>query len=120
MIVYLPKFKFEYGASMAGTLQAMGMTDAFDPDRADFTGMMDASATEPLVIGDVLHKAFISVDENGTEAAAATVVEMEVGSAAPDETEPPEIHIDRPFLFVIGDTQTGAVLFMGRVMDPTA
>lgn len=118
--VYLPKFEFEFGASLAQTLQTMGMADAFDPKRADFTGMVDGTPPGPLSIGDVLHKAFIGVDENGTEAAAATIVEVGVGSAAPDETEPPEVRIDRPFIFAIRDTQTGTLLFLGRVMNPSA
>jgi serpin B len=117
--VYLPKFEFEFDASLAQTLQSMGMPDAFDPTRADFTGMVDGTPPEPLFIGDVLHKAFISVDENGTEAAAATIVLGEAGSAQ-EETEPLEVRIDRPFIFAIRDTQTGTVLFLGRVMDPSA
>jgi serpin B len=116
--VYLPKFEFDFGASLAEPLQALGMTDAFDPTLADFIDMVDGTPPEPLYIGDVLHKAFITVDEKGTEAAAATVVEMAAG-AAPNETEPPEIRIDRPFLFAIRDTQTGAILFFGRVTNPT-
>jgi len=119
VLVYLPKFEFESGASLAQALQAMGMVDAFDPMRADFTGMVEETPPEPLFIGDVLHKAFISVDENGTEAAAATVVEMAAGAAPPEEA-PLEVRIDRPFIFAIRDTRTGAVLFMGRVLNPSA
>lgn len=117
VLVHLPKFEFEFGAPLGQTLLAMGMVDAFDPMRADFTGMVDGTPPEPLFIGDVLHKAFISVDENGTEAAAATVVEMEAGAAPPEE-EPLQLRIDRPFIFAIRDTQTGTLLFMGRVMNP--
>jgi serpin B len=117
LILTLPRFEFEYSASLADTLIALGMTDAFDADQADFSGMLDASAPEPLVIGDVLHKAFISVDEEGTEAAAATAVLM-AGAAAPSDP-PLEVSIDRPFVFLIRDTETGAVLFIGRVMDPS-
>jgi serpin B len=116
VLVYLPKFEFDYDTSLAETLRSMGMEDAFDPARADFSGMVEGTPPEALFIGDVLHKAFISVDENGTEAAAATVVGM-VGAAAPTE-EPPEVRIDRPFIFAIRDTETGTVLFMGRVMNP--
>jgi serpin B len=119
VLVYLPKFEFEYGASLAETLKSMGIADAFDPMRADFTGMVEGTPPAPLFIGDVLHKAFISVDENGTEAAAATVVEGAEGAGPPEE-EPPEVHIDRPFIFAIRDTQTGTVLFMGRVTNPSA
>lgn len=117
--LYLPKFKFDYSAALADSLQALGMTDAFDPNLADFSGMLGADAPEPLVISDVLHKAFIGIDEDGTEAAAATAVIMGAGAAAPPEN-PLELRIDRPFLFAIRDTQTGAILFLGRVTDPSA
>lgn len=118
LVLAMPKFEFDYSASLADTLQALGMTDAFDPNLADFSGMLDASAPQPLAIGDVLHKAFIAVDENGTEAAAATTVLM-AGAAAPVD-KPLDVTIDHPFIFLIRDTQTGAILFMGRVMDPSA
>ena len=117
LILTLTKFEFEYSASLADMLKSLGMTDAFDANLANFSGMLDASAPEPLVIGDVLHKAFIRVDEEGTEAAAATTVMM-VGAGAP--TDPPlEVSVDRPFIFLIRDTETGAILFIGRVMDPS-
>jgi serpin B len=118
--LYLPKFEFDFSASLAQTLTAMGMTDAFDPNAADFSGMLGAGAPEPLVISDVLHKAFISVDEEGTEAAAVTAVIMAAGAGAPSEEEPIELRVDRPFIFLIRDSQTDAILFMGRVMDPSA
>lgn len=117
----LPKWQFDAAASLADALKALGMTDAFDPDRADFSGMIAGTATPPddtLAIGDVLHKAFIAVDENGTEAAAATVVIM-VGTSAEPPQEPLELRIDRPFLFAIRDATTGAILFLGRVTDPS-
>jgi serpin B len=117
--LHLPKFEFEYGTSLADILHAMGMTDAFDPTLADFTGMVEGTPPAPLFIGDVLHKAFISLDENGTEAAAATVIIMEAGAAPPEE-EPIELRIDRPFLFAIRDVQTGTILFLGRVTNPSA
>lgn len=116
--VYLPKFEFEFGTSLAQTLQSIGMVDAFDPMSADFTGMVEGTPDQPLVIGDVLHKAFISVDENGTEAAAATVVMMPVGTGM-NQTQPPEVRIDHPFIFAIRDTQTGTLLFLGRVLNPS-
>jgi serpin B len=115
--VYLPKFKFDYGTDVAPALQSMGMTDAFDPGHADFSGMIEGAPPEPLFINAVLHQAHISVDENGTEATAATVIGI-TGAAAPSETEPPEVRIDRPFIFAIRDTETGTVLFLGRVMNP--
>ena len=118
--MYLPKFEFDSSASLAQTLAAMGMTDAFDPNAADFSGMLGAGAPEPLVISDVLHKAFISLDEEGTEAAAVTAVIMAAGAGAPSEEQPIEVRVDRPFLFLIRDSESGAILFMGRVMDPSA
>ena len=89
------------------------MPDAFDPDRADFSGMDGA---RDLFISDVLHKAFVAVDEKGTEAAAATAVIMELTSAPADE--PISFTIDRPFLYLIRDGQTGTILFLGRVVNP--
>ncbi len=119
MDLYFPKFRFDFSASVAEALKALGMTDAFDPDRADFSGMVDGTPPEELAIGDVLHKAFIGVDEDGTEAAAATAVIVGATSAAPPE-DPLEVRVDRPFLFAIRDTVTGTLLFLGRVMDPSA
>jgi len=110
----LPKFTFEWGTSLADTLAAMGMPSAFDPAEADFSGMTDV---EQLFIGDVIHKAFVAVDEEGTEAAAATAVIM-VGTSAP--VEPVVVTVDRPFIFLIRDISTGTILFLGRVVDPSA
>jgi serpin B len=111
--LYLPKFKYEYSLSLADALVNMGMTDAFDSSKADFSGMDGA---RDLFIGDVLHKAFVAVDEAGTEAAAATVVIMKLTSMLPESAI--EFRVDRPFLFVIRDIPTGAILFVGRVMNP--
>jgi serpin B len=80
--------------------------------------MVEVTPPEPLYIGDVLQKAFISVDEKGAEAAAATVVEM-VAGAAPNPTTPPEVRVDHPFIFAIRDTQSGTILFLGRVTNPS-
>ncbi len=113
----LPRFDFATTTALADTLQALGVTAAFDPRRADFSGI---TTTEPLAISDVVHQANITVDEHGTEAAAATAVIM-TGSAAPAPGgEPIEFVVDRPFVFVVRDVPTGAVLFLGRVTDPTA
>jgi serpin B len=111
--LYLPKFKYEYSLSLSEALISMGMTDAFDAGAADFSGMDGA---RDLYIGDVLHKAFVAVDEAGTEAAAATVVIMKLTSMMPESAV--EFRVDRPFLFVIRDIPTGAILFVGRVMNP--
>ncbi len=106
-----PRFEFESEISLADTLAAMGMPSAFS-GAADFSGM---TGEKDLFISDVFHKAFIGVDENGTEAAAATAVLMEL-TAAP--MNPLQLTVDRPFLFLIRDQGTGTILFMGRVVSP--
>jgi len=114
--VTLPKFKISSGFMLAQPLAALGMEDAFDENKADFSGMDGNSHW--LYIGAVLHKAFVDVNEKGTEAAAATAVVM-VGSSAklPLET-PREFRADHPFLFLIRDSATGSILFLGRVAQP--
>ncbi len=111
VILSMPKFTFETSLGLKDSLIGMGMTDAFDPMLADFSGM---DGTRLLYVGDVLHKAFIAVDEKGTEAAAATVVLMMMASMPQGII----LEIDRPFFYVIRDVPTGTVLFMGRVLDP--
>lgn len=108
----MPKFEFESDFSLKKVLSEMGMPVAFS-DSADFTGI---STEEQLFITDVLHKAFVAVDENGTEAAAATAVVVGTTSAPVDE--PVDFTIDRPFIFLIRDIETGVILFLGRVMNP--
>ena len=113
----MPLFKFESQLSLNETLKAMGMPNAFDGGSADFSGMNGVSCTDNpmcLRITDVAHKAFVAVDEAGTEAAAATGVVVGV------ESMPMQAVIDRPFLFLIRDVETGAILFVGRVMNPSA
>jgi serpin B len=109
----MPKFDFETTTNAKDTLIALGMTEAFQPEIADFSGITEE---EKLYISDVLHKATINVDEDGTEAAAATAVIMKVESAMPGE--PKSLVIDRPFLFLIQHKPTGTILFMGRVTEP--
>jgi serpin B len=106
----MPKFTYDSSFSLKETLAAMGMPDAFS-GAADFSGI---DGTRDLFIGDVVHKAFISVDEAGTEAAAATAVIMLGAAPLP----PVEVMIDRPFIFMIRDIETGAILFLGRVTNP--
>lgn len=106
-----PKFEFESEISLAQILADMGMPLAFS-DAADFSGM---TGNKGLFISDVFHKAYVNVDEEGTEAAAATAVIMSVTSAPAD---PIEVTVDRPFLFVIREHQTNTILFMGRVVSP--
>jgi serpin B len=111
----MPRFEFESSFSLKTVLIAMGMPIAFSETQADFSGISDSP--ERLYIWEVVHKAFVSVDEEGTEAAAATAVIMN-GSAAP--AEPAEFTADRPFIFLIQDIETGTVLFVGRTLDPSA
>jgi serpin B len=111
--IKMPKFKFAYELGLKETLESMGMSIAFQPGVADFTGIN--SKGQPF-IQDVLHKAFVGVNEAGTEAAAATAVIVGDESAP----EPAAITLDHPFLFLIRDNITGSVLFVGRVADPSA
>jgi len=113
--VRLPRFRFTCAKDLTPVLPRLGMTDAFDPDRADFSGM---TKTERLCIGAVLHKAFVAVDEKGTEATAATVVMMKLGAAAPNSTEPIAFTADHPFAFVIRHRASGAIMFAGRLNMP--
>jgi serpin B len=108
----MPKFTFDSELSLKETLADLGMIDAFSPSQADFSGI---DGTRNLVITDVFHKAFVAVDEEGTEAAAATAVIVGL-TAAPEE--PIEVTLDRPFMFLIRDIETGTILFVGRVMNP--
>jgi serpin B len=109
----LPKFEFDSDFSLSAALSRLGMPVAFSSD-ADFSGM---TGNRELFIAEVLHKAFVSVDEAGTEAAAATAVMMQL-TMAPES--PPEVKVDHPFLFLIRDLETGTILFVGRVVDPNA
>jgi len=111
--VYLPKFKFKTKYFMGETLKEMGMATAFSAG-ADFSGM---TGQTDLSISEVIHQAFVEVNEEGTEAAAATAV-MIVGSVMPREI--PEFKADHPFIFIIQENETGSILFIGRVDNPTA
>jgi serpin B len=106
-----PKFEFESQFSLANTLADMGMPEAFGFE-ADFSGM---TGNKDLYISDVFHKAYVGVDEEGTEAAAATAVIMELTAAPMD---PLQLTVDRPFLFAIREHQTNSILFMGRLVSP--
>ncbi len=116
--LFVPRFEFESSLDLSQTLINMGMTAAFDPAAADFSGMADIPTGENLFLSAALHKAFIRVDEFGTEAAAVTVIIAGETSAMPDPQEPIEFRADRPFIFAIRDTQSGSVLFLGRVLNP--
>ncbi|MCX6776199.1 MAG: serpin family protein [Candidatus Micrarchaeota archaeon] len=113
--VYMPRFKFETKYLMVDTLKNMGIEKAFDPNEADFSGM---DGTRNLYISNVIHQAFIEVNETGTEAAAATAVIMAM-TAIP-ATPKPVFRADHPFIFIIQQRDTGNILFIGRVTNPTA
>jgi serpin B len=107
--IYVPKFKYAAELSLAETLAGMGMPSAFDAGAADFSGM---DGRRDLVVTGVIHKAYVAVDEKGTEAAAATG--LVVGATSMPQT----VAVDRPFIYLIRDRETGTVLFMGRVVNP--
>jgi serpin B len=116
--VSFPKFTVSWTKSMKETLSRMGMPAAFDDTRADFTGIADPATTDgPLLISDVFHKAFVAVDEKGTEASAATGVVIANPSAVQLTSS---FVADHPFLFVIRDTKHNRILFTGRVTNPKA
>lgn len=109
----IPRFKTTAEFDLAQVLAAMGMTSAFDPARADFSQM---NGKRDLFLLDVLHNAFVSVNEEGTEAAATVLVG--VGGLGP-ETPPPVFRADHPFVYAIRDNLSGAILFLGRLADPS-
>ena len=105
----MPRFEFDFDRSLANDLKAMGLDIAFT-DMADFSGI----STIPLYIADVIHKTYIKVNEEGTEAAAVTAVVMEATSIDPLN----EIRLDRPFLFAITENSSKSIVFMGKVSEP--
>ena len=115
VMVYFPKFSLDTEYRLPETLAAMGMPTAFTMD-ADLSGM---DGTKNLYISEVVHKAFVEVNEEGTEAAAATGVVVNLKAVYPEE-EVPVFLADHPFLFLIQDDETGNILFMGRVINPVA
>jgi len=107
--IFLPKFKLTNDLTLNGTLSALGMGIAFDPNQADFSRMH----TPPeLFISEVKHKTYVDVNEEGTEAAAVTSVSMGVTSA------PPTLVVNRPFIFALRENLSGTILFMGVIRDP--
>ncbi|KAF7988285.1 hypothetical protein HCN44_007817 [Aphidius gifuensis] len=115
IILKLPKFKIESRMLLDDTLKKIGMVDMFDPNKADFSGI----SNEPLFVGKVIQKAFIEVNEEGSEAAAATIVTGLIGSMLPSLSRPREIIVNRPFFCAIVATKTGTQLFNARVVDPS-
>lgn len=119
--VAMPRFELVPQGSLAlrETLEKMGAKLPFDRERADFTAMAQHTRPEDrLLVSNVFHQAFIKVDEEGTEAAAATAVPMMLAGSAPPREEPRKFHVDRPFLFFLRDAETGVWLFQGRVTSP--
>jgi serpin B len=112
--VEFPRFTMTRSYPLDAALRAMGLRDAFSPKDADFSG---ASSAGPLFIGAVLHKAFVEVNEKGTEAGAATGALLAKGGKG--EEPPPVFRADHPFIFLIRDMRSGSILFLGRVMNPT-
>ncbi len=110
--IYLPKFEFETKYTLNENLKALGMPTAFDAEKADFSGMTTA---EKVFISFVIHQAYVKVDEKGTEAAAATAVVIDRTSFTPRNI----FRADRPFIFIIQQKDTGNILFIGKVVDPT-
>jgi serpin B len=113
VILKMPRFTVESSFSLGDTLAKMGMPDAFNASQADFSGM---DGQRDLYVSSVIHKAYASVDESGTEAAAATVAIVGLTAIMPGE--PVSLTIDRPFIFVIYDQPTQSILFAGRITNP--
>lgn len=112
---WIPKLHLEPTLPLGDLMKGLGMTTAFS-DFADFSGIVDPSV-DPLHVDDAFHKAFVDVDESGTEAAAATAVVITITETAVSGPQP--FHADHPFLFLIRDDLTGSILFIGRVVDPS-
>jgi serpin B len=121
VVLTMPKFTMTRGLDLNAVLKGLGMTDAFDFHVADFSGMVTQKQmeTRPPYISQVIHKAFVDVNEEGTEAAAATAVVM-LGALSIERPTPPPmiVRADRPFLFLIRHRDGGAILFLGRLVDP--
>lgn len=113
LALYLPRFAYAANLTLSETLNNLGMSLAFSESEADFSGM--AEIPPRLYISHVLHKAYLEVNETGTMAAAATAIEVEVGE---ENFLPDVMRVDRPFIFLIRDTEQGAILFLGRMVNP--
>ena len=115
VVVTMPRFKFAFESEIKDVLKKMGMQQAFDPIFSDFNGISD---DKDLHISSVLHKSYIDVNENGTEAAAVTAVIIGVTSVDPNPVQKIFFTVDKPFLFAITEKDTGAILFIGEVQNP--
>lgn len=116
VIVHLPRFKTTSQFELSETLASLGMVSAFDPSRADFSGI---NGKRNLYISAALHKAYVDVNEEGTEAAAATGIVISRSSIAVVPEKPPVFRADHPFVFLIRDRRSDAILFLGRLLDPS-
>jgi serpin B len=116
VVLTLPKFKMTSTFQLASALGALGMKQAFERSAADFSGV---TGQRDLWISAAIHKAYVDVNEEGTEAAAATGITMRSMAMATYEPPPIIFRVDHPFLFFIRDSRSGAILFLGRVTDPT-
>jgi serpin B len=119
---YIPRFRLEWGAAMIGDLAALGMQLALSPTQADFSGINGCEPGHPgaLSLSAMLHQAFVDVNEEGTEAAAATAVMSALGIGPYEPPPVPVFRADHPFLFAIRERASGAILFLGRVTNPAA
>lgn len=115
--ISIPRFSFDYDLNLEDDLKTLGITDAFNPDLADFSNM---SSKSPLWVGGALHKANIDFTEKGVKAAAVTVIYMTDTMALADEKKPIEIRIDKPFMYLIRDKKTGEIWFVGTVYEPNS
>ena len=115
--ISIPRFSFDYDLSLEDDLINLGITDAFNPNLADFSNM---SSKSPLWVGGALHKANIDFTEKGVKAAAVTVIYMTDGMALANEKKPIEIKIDKPFMYLIKDKKTGEIWFVGTVYEPNS
>ena len=110
----MPRLEFETEIPLAETLKAFGLSELFDPENADFSGISEV----PLFVSDVLQKTKLELDENGTKAAAVTAITMDAAGAMPVEREKKEVTLDRPFAFMIYDSAENQIVFLGKVTDP--
>jgi len=118
--ILLPRFKIEYELLLNDSLSSLGMGIAFDQSKANFRNMCEFSSEENVYISRVIHKTFVEVNEEGTEAAAVTAVEIGLTSTSVNQKPPDRFYmlVDHPFFFVIRDNKTGLILFMGSIVEP--
>lgn len=113
VLTKIPEFSYDYSTSLVSAMESMGITDVFDSGKADLSSMAQWKDGN-LYVGDVLHKTHIELDRNGTRAAAVTAIIMEATSAMPED-KPKQVYLDRPFLYVIINTESGLPIFIGAV-----